>query len=216
MDFDPTLRRWNQWGGRKKKRKKKKETIDRRASQSIGRSWKRKVTECEKEWYEVNDLFAFLRSFYRGVSRAFVTCFGGISPHSARTGRVYGPSRHCSWCCIRTENAFRNTRHCMMPSIVSPVKQNVPVRWRPLRPITEQRLAWTKAFCDRVAAVKAGWCDPELINRSSESISPLRDPVYRVPLFKTQYSSVTELFQPQTSGLRLEDAISNDCSSLNM
>lgn len=24
MDFDPTLRRWNQWGGRKKKRKKKK------------------------------------------------------------------------------------------------------------------------------------------------------------------------------------------------
>lgn len=88
-----------------------------------------------------------------------------------------------------TENAFRNTRHCMMPSIVSPVKQNVPVRWRPLRPITEQRLAWTKAFCDRVAAVKAGWCDPELINRSSESISPLRNSVYRVPLFKTQCSS---------------------------
>lgn len=24
MDFDPTLRRWNQWGGRKKKRKKKR------------------------------------------------------------------------------------------------------------------------------------------------------------------------------------------------
>lgn len=95
--------------------------------------------------------------------------------------------------CILTENAFRNTRHCMMPSIVSPVKQNVPVRWRPLRPITEQRLAWTKAFCDRVAAVRAGWCDPELINRSSESISPLRDPVYRVPLFKTQCSSVNEL-----------------------
>lgn len=94
-------------GREEEEKKKKKETIDRRASQSIGRSWKRKVTECEKEWYEVNDLFAFLRSFYRGVSRAFVTCFGGISPHSARTGRVYGPSRDCSWCCIRTWNRER-------------------------------------------------------------------------------------------------------------
>lgn len=70
-----------------------------------------------------------------------------------------------------TENAFRNTRHCIMPSIVSPVKQNVPVKWRPFRPITEQRLACTKAFCDLVAAVRAGWCDPELISRSNESIS---------------------------------------------
>ncbi|KYN36690.1 hypothetical protein ALC56_08481 [Trachymyrmex septentrionalis] len=43
-----------------------------------------------------------------------------------------------------------------MPSIVSPVKQKVPLRCRPLRPITEQRLACTKAFCDRVAAVRAG------------------------------------------------------------
>ncbi|TGZ32361.1 Uncharacterized protein DBV15_07441 [Temnothorax longispinosus] len=50
--------------------------------------------------------------------------------------------------------ALRKTRHCMMPSIVSPVKQKVPLRCRPLRPITEQRLAWTKAFCDRVAAKK--------------------------------------------------------------
>lgn len=88
----------------KKKKKKRSIAEHRRAS---WRSWKRKVTECEKEWYEVNDLFAFLRSFYRGVSRAFVTCFGGISPHSARTGRVYGPSRHCSWCCIRTWNRER-------------------------------------------------------------------------------------------------------------
>jgi len=38
---------------------------------------------------------------------------------------------------IRTEKAFRKTRHCMMPSIVSPVRQNVPVRWRPLRPMAD-------------------------------------------------------------------------------
>ena len=44
----------------------------------------------------------------------------------------------------------------MMPSIVSPVRLNVPVRCRPLRPITEQRLACTKEFCDREAAVRAG------------------------------------------------------------
>lgn len=55
-----------------------------------------------------------------------------------------------------TEKALRKTRHCIMPSIVSPVKQKVPLRCRPLRPITEQRLACTKAFCDRVAAVRAG------------------------------------------------------------
>jgi hypothetical protein len=38
---------------------------------------------------------------------------------------------------VRTENALRKTKHCMMPSIVSPVRQNVPVRWRPLRPMAE-------------------------------------------------------------------------------
>jgi hypothetical protein len=38
---------------------------------------------------------------------------------------------------IRTEKALRKTRHCMMPSIVSPVRQNVPVRWRPLRPMAD-------------------------------------------------------------------------------
>lgn len=70
-----------------------------------------------------------------------------------------------------TEKALRKTRHCIMPSIVSPVKQKVPLRCRPLRPITEQRLACTKAFCDRVAAVRAGWWERELIRRSSESMS---------------------------------------------
>ncbi|KAG5887549.1 hypothetical protein JTB14_000405 [Gonioctena quinquepunctata] len=33
-----------------------------------------------------------------------------------------------------TENALRNTRHCIMPSIVSPVRQKVPVKCLPLRP----------------------------------------------------------------------------------
>lgn len=55
-------------GREEEEKKKKKETIDRRASQSIGRSWKRKVTECDREWYEVNDLFAFLRSFTEALA----------------------------------------------------------------------------------------------------------------------------------------------------
>lgn len=38
---------------------------------------------------------------------------------------------------ILTENALRKTRHWMIPSMVSPVRQNVPVKWRPLRPTAE-------------------------------------------------------------------------------
>lgn len=34
---------------------------------------------------------------------------------------------------VITEKALRKTRHWMMPSMVSPVRQKVPVRWRPLR-----------------------------------------------------------------------------------
>lgn len=32
---------------------------------------------------------------------------------------------------------MRKTRHWMMPSMVSPARQKVPVRWRPLRPTAE-------------------------------------------------------------------------------
>lgn len=47
-----------------------------------------------------------------------------------------------------TENALRNTKHCMMPSMVSPVRQKVPVRWRPLRPtVAAASEAWTSALC---------------------------------------------------------------------
>lgn len=38
---------------------------------------------------------------------------------------------------ILTEKALRKTRHWMMPSMVSPARQKVPVRWRPLRPTAE-------------------------------------------------------------------------------
>lgn len=93
----------NQWGGGKKE---KKNTIDRRASLTIDVDARRESAkwQSEREWY--GERFICVSTVvYRGVSRAFVTCFGGISPHSARrTGRVYGPSRDCSWCCIRTWN----------------------------------------------------------------------------------------------------------------
>lgn len=55
-----------------------------------------------------------------------------------------------------TENALRKTRHCMIPSIVSPFRQNVPDKCRPFRPITEHRLACTNAFCDLELVVNAG------------------------------------------------------------
>ncbi|KYM83843.1 hypothetical protein ALC53_05703 [Atta colombica] len=97
----------------------------------------------------------------------FAVCLAPYFVHGGWDGK--SPNRWCVYVKYRaqkhrrhgyeflTEKALRKTRHCMMPSIVSPVKQKVPLRCRPLRPITEQRLACTKAFCDRVAAVRAGW-----------------------------------------------------------
>lgn len=57
-----------------------------------------------------------------------------------------------------------------MPSIVSPVKQNVPVRWRPFRPTADANDAWTRARrlpCDNG---KLGGSGAVRMNRSSESI----------------------------------------------
>lgn len=73
-----------------------------------------------------------------------------------------------------TENAFRNTKHWMIPSIVSPVKQKVPVRCLPLRPTVAvvAKLAWTNALLGRedvLAGVATGFA--VLIRRSNESIS---------------------------------------------
>lgn len=82
-----------------------------------------------------------------------------------------------------------------MPSIVSPVRQKVPVRWRPFRPITEQRLACTKAFCDRVAAVSVGWCDPELISRSNESISSWSSVIFSCLLCSIWTSKIDHAFE---------------------
>lgn len=47
-----------------------------------------------------------------------------------------------------TENALRKTKHCIIPSIVSPVRQNVPVKCRPRRPTAADvaKLACTNAL----------------------------------------------------------------------
>ena len=37
---------------------------------------------------------------------------------------------------LLTEKAFKKTKHCIIPSMVSPVTQNVPDKCLPLRPIT--------------------------------------------------------------------------------
>lgn len=75
---------------------------------------------------------------------------------------------------VLTEKAFKNTRHCIIPSIVSPVRQNVPVRCRPLRPTAAEvaRLAWTSARLGRLLppARTGGRGLAALIKRSRESI----------------------------------------------
>lgn len=81
-----------------------------------------------------------------------------------------------------TENAFRKTKHWMMPSIVSPVKQKVPVRCLPRRPTVAvvAKLAWTKALRGRedvLAEVATGFA--VLIRRSKESISSLMKKLLR-------------------------------------
>lgn len=52
-----------------------------------------------------------------------------------------------------TEKALRKTKHWIMPSIVSPVKQNVPVRWRPFRPTADANEACTRALRPAAATV---------------------------------------------------------------
>lgn len=59
-------------------------------------------------------------------------------------------------CYQLTEKAFKNTKHWMIPSIVSPVRQNVPLKCLPLRPNTVESDACTiarrcVANCDDVA-----------------------------------------------------------------
>lgn len=70
-----------------------------------------------------------------------------------------------------TENAFRNTRHCIIPSIVSPVRQNVPVRWRPLRPTAVANDACTSARRWPWPLVRLGGSGAARIILSNESIT---------------------------------------------
>lgn len=69
-----------------------------------------------------------------------------------------------------TENALRKTRHCIIPSIVSPVRQNVPVKWRPFLPTADASEAWTRARRDPWEPGKLGGSGAARIRRSSESI----------------------------------------------
>lgn len=73
-------------------------------------------------------------------------------------------------CCWLTEKAFKNTKHWMIPSMVSPVKQKVPVMCRPLRPTAEASDAWTRARRWPCDSGKLGGNGAARINRSSESM----------------------------------------------
>lgn len=73
-------------------------------------------------------------SFTALLSQMIIATLRILRQHHYTASKSINPSININ---IRTEKAFRKTRHCMMPSIVSPVRQNVPVRWRPLRPMAD-------------------------------------------------------------------------------
>lgn len=87
-----------------------------------------------------------------------------------------------------TENAFRNTRHCIIPSIVSPVRQNVPVRWRPLRPTAVANDACTNARRWPWPLVRLGGSGAARIILSNESITS--------QIFCSSFLSGKNLFSP--------------------
>lgn len=58
----------------------------------------------------------------------------------------------------------------MIPSMVSPVKQKVPVMCRPLRPTAEANDAWTRARLWPCDSGKLGGNGAARINRSNESM----------------------------------------------
>lgn len=95
----------NQWErkGRGKKKKEKK-----RKKRSIAESHSLMTTARESDRVEendtVNDLFAFLRSFTEALAEPLLRAWAASHHIRHETGRVYGPSRDCSWCCIRTWN----------------------------------------------------------------------------------------------------------------
>lgn len=82
------MNQWEREGRGGKKREEKKETIDRRITFADDhRTDARESAKWQsgREWY--GERFICVSTVvYRGVSRAFVTCLGGISPHSARNG----------------------------------------------------------------------------------------------------------------------------------
>lgn len=85
--------------GEKKKEKKRKK-------RSIAESHSLMTTARESDRVEendtVNDLFAFLRSFTEALAEPLLRAWAASHHIRHETGRVYGPSRDCSWCCIRT------------------------------------------------------------------------------------------------------------------
>lgn len=87
-----------------------------------------------------------------------------------------------------TENALRKTKHCIIPSIVSPVRQNVPVKCRPRRPTAADvaKLACTNALLGKeLPPPNAGGMGfAALIKRSNESIVQTHS---RITLLKCSY-----------------------------
>lgn len=90
-------------------------------------------------------------------------------PRNPHAHTPHPPETRPEWSQL-TENALRNTRHWMMPSIVSPVSENVPVRWRPLRPTAEASEACTSALRLPCESGRLGGSGAVRMNRSSESI----------------------------------------------
>lgn len=92
-------------GGKKKEKKRKKRSIAESHSLMItARTLVKAQSDRVKENDTVNDLFAFLRSFTEALAEPLLRAWAASHHIQHETGRVYGPSRDCSWCCIRTWN----------------------------------------------------------------------------------------------------------------
>lgn len=68
-----------------------------------------------------------------------------------------------------TEKALRKTKHCMIPSIVSPVRQKVPVRWRPF--LSPSAGAAARLACTRAPRGRASLVAPRTPGSGAPSIS---------------------------------------------
>lgn len=103
------------------------------------------------DFHRVDEVFAFSHVHLINVARFISEMLSPLDEtlHYAKINKnTLTELKYASQACNEsklTEKAFKNTKHWMIPSIVSPVKQNVPLKWRPFLPKTVDNEACTIA-----------------------------------------------------------------------